>query len=264
MVVFDGSQMYVKVFREIASGEQIFISYIDNTNTYQERQAELESRYFFKCHCSRCSQDMRKLKSPHPHRTSDTYEEVKQNAHKALHNAGKEQDPSRQVDIFKASISFIKEKHWPITRQPYVEIQARLLTSLLEAEDFRQAFIQSAIRYFLIDLALYPEGWHPIKNLHAFTLSELCIYLSDSLADNRFSEGDRFSSRDFRLIARAICENLKPQFQFEVPTMHRVFKETLDGLSWNLTTNGANPLQISQDSAHVVEELKAYVTSLVQ
>ncbi|RMZ77444.1 hypothetical protein DV738_g4338, partial [Chaetothyriales sp. CBS 135597] len=45
----------VDVLRPISSGEELTISYIDNTQPLNYRQADLTSRYFFKCTCPRCS-----------------------------------------------------------------------------------------------------------------------------------------------------------------------------------------------------------------
>ena len=43
--------------RTIVAGDELFISYIDETLPYRERQAQLAKGYQFDCRCPRCLSD---------------------------------------------------------------------------------------------------------------------------------------------------------------------------------------------------------------
>jgi hypothetical protein len=54
VIGFDGRYMTLRALDPIKKGEQIFISYVDVTQTLDARRQELEERYFFTCHCAKC------------------------------------------------------------------------------------------------------------------------------------------------------------------------------------------------------------------
>ncbi|EDN92019.1 hypothetical protein SS1G_07881 [Sclerotinia sclerotiorum 1980 UF-70] len=54
-ITFDGKRATLRALFPIKNGEQIFISYIDETQRQEVRQAALEETWFFKCRCSRCT-----------------------------------------------------------------------------------------------------------------------------------------------------------------------------------------------------------------
>jgi hypothetical protein len=53
-VVFNGRTVSLRALDTIKSSEQIFISYIDPTQSTDERQTLLKKRYFFSCQCLKC------------------------------------------------------------------------------------------------------------------------------------------------------------------------------------------------------------------
>jgi SET and MYND domain-containing protein len=53
-VVFNGRTVSLRALDKIQKGEQIFISYIDPTQSTDERVAQLKERYFFQCECPKC------------------------------------------------------------------------------------------------------------------------------------------------------------------------------------------------------------------
>jgi SET and MYND domain-containing protein len=53
-VVFNGRTVSLRALDTIRSGEQIFISYIDPTQSTDERLTQLSKRYFFSCQCLKC------------------------------------------------------------------------------------------------------------------------------------------------------------------------------------------------------------------
>ena len=73
-IVFDGRKIMLRALDPIKKGEQIFISYIDNTERRETRQAELREEYFFPCNCEKCTKGDSHYSSwlKHPHDTSAT------------------------------------------------------------------------------------------------------------------------------------------------------------------------------------------------
>src|SRR5579871_4331706 len=53
-IVFDRNIACLRSIRDIKSGEQITISYIDNTYKRATRRRQLREQYFFECHCEGC------------------------------------------------------------------------------------------------------------------------------------------------------------------------------------------------------------------
>ena len=56
-ILFEGRKAMLRALDPIKKDEQIFISYIDNTQRRQTRQAELKEAYFFICNCEKCVKD---------------------------------------------------------------------------------------------------------------------------------------------------------------------------------------------------------------
>jgi SET and MYND domain-containing protein len=53
-VVMNGTELSFRTLKDIAAGEEVFVSYIDDTDAYQFRQKQLEKRYYFTCKCTKC------------------------------------------------------------------------------------------------------------------------------------------------------------------------------------------------------------------
>ncbi|TGO55513.1 hypothetical protein BCON_0091g00290 [Botryotinia convoluta] len=54
-ITFDGKRATLRALSHIAKGEQIFISYIDETQRREVRREALAKTWFFQCLCSRCT-----------------------------------------------------------------------------------------------------------------------------------------------------------------------------------------------------------------
>jgi SET and MYND domain-containing protein len=53
-VVMDGPELSFRSLNAISAGEEVLVSYVDSTEAYRYRQAQLSRRYFFKCECMKC------------------------------------------------------------------------------------------------------------------------------------------------------------------------------------------------------------------
>lgn len=57
MFTFDGTRLYLIALRDLYTDDvrQIYISYIDELETFTERQRQLRSAFYFDCACTRCT-----------------------------------------------------------------------------------------------------------------------------------------------------------------------------------------------------------------
>ncbi|KAF2210232.1 hypothetical protein CERZMDRAFT_45789, partial [Cercospora zeae-maydis SCOH1-5] len=53
-VIFNQPKILLRAQKKIKKGEEIFMKYVDITNPFSVRQAELKESYFFSCRCSKC------------------------------------------------------------------------------------------------------------------------------------------------------------------------------------------------------------------
>ncbi|PPJ51185.1 hypothetical protein CBER1_07495 [Cercospora berteroae] len=53
-VIFNQPKIVLRAQKKIKKGEEIFMKYVDITNPFSVRQAELKDSYFFSCRCGKC------------------------------------------------------------------------------------------------------------------------------------------------------------------------------------------------------------------
>ncbi len=56
--LFNGRHLILKAVRDINPNEQLFITYTDTLELWEERQDVLREKYKFTCLCERCSEDL--------------------------------------------------------------------------------------------------------------------------------------------------------------------------------------------------------------
>ncbi|RAH53145.1 SET and MYND domain protein [Aspergillus piperis CBS 112811] len=171
-VSFDGPNLHIKAIRPIQKDEQIFITYIDVTDPYPIRQHNLQSRYYFTCHCSKCTSE---AASP----TATTLHPAQQEAYDIIQSLSTlEENPTQS--ILKA-LTTLRTTSIPATTQPSISLLDELITSLLAQQKYKSAFAYAAARYRVVDPVVYPLKGHPIRLLHAWVLARLAIHLSQGV-----------------------------------------------------------------------------------
>lgn len=187
-VGFDGEELFVKAVKPIQKGEQIFISYIDTTTPHKVRRNELSERYFFQCLCPKCSKG---LNTPEDRflesfdiesaESEAVLETAERQALEIMRNASAaDAKPEESIKNLESALHILHSTSaWPVTRQPFASIRDQLILSSLSANRFSKAFIHAAIRYLRIDTELYSPA-HPVRQVHAWVLAKLAIYLSQS------------------------------------------------------------------------------------
>lgn len=186
-VGFDGEEIFVKAIRPIQKDEQIFISYIDTTTPLEVRRKELSERYFFDCQCPKCAKgtDTPEDRFSTPVDDKSTLEAAERQALELMQSASaSDAKPDEAIAYLDSALHALhKTAAWPLTRQPYPSLRDKLIVSLLSANKFNKAFIQAAIRSLRVDPVLYGPA-HPIRQIHAWVLAKLAIYISQNFEPN--------------------------------------------------------------------------------
>ncbi|PWY70052.1 SET and MYND domain protein [Aspergillus eucalypticola CBS 122712] len=170
-VSFDGPNLHIKAIRPIQKGEQIFITYIDVTDPYPIRQHNLQSRYYFTCHCSKCTSE---AASP----TATTLHPAQQEAYNIIQSLSTLENPTKHL---LQALTTLQNATIPPTTQPSISLLDELITSLLAQQKYKSAFAYAAARYRAVDPVVYPLKGHPIRLLHAWVLARLAIHLSQGV-----------------------------------------------------------------------------------
>ncbi|KIY72319.1 SET domain-containing protein [Cylindrobasidium torrendii FP15055 ss-10] len=53
----DGRALAFRTLRDVAAGEELCISYVEETDSWEKRQARLQEWWFFSCQCAKCHRD---------------------------------------------------------------------------------------------------------------------------------------------------------------------------------------------------------------
>jgi SET and MYND domain-containing protein len=241
VVGFDQGRIFVKALRPIKEGEQIFISYIDSTNPFAVRQKSLLDRYFFNCTCSKCAKGTAaredKFLTPNPD-MSDLIN-AEQPAAEVLASIEAGCSWADAVTKLTAAMDSLKETGvWPITRQPFVQLRDELSFYLLAEKQFGPAFVQLAIRHLKVDPVIFPGPWHPLRNVHAWTLVKVAILLFQPLQKSGVNLG---------LIIYSLLRTLNESASYELPTASREYKDTYEGARKEFIDNGLDPDNMEAD-----------------
>jgi hypothetical protein len=166
--------MTISALRPITSGEQIFVSYIDATNPYHVRQAELQDRYFFTCKCTKCSSDLMNKQTILHTPEADENLLVENRAFELLSLARKDTSITGPIQKLRYGIHILRKTYSrPLYQQPLASLRQELVVSLTTAGQLHLALIHAWIQYRLIDPKLMPEKDHPISLIHQWLIVSL-------------------------------------------------------------------------------------------
>ncbi|KAI1495543.1 hypothetical protein F5X99DRAFT_403187 [Biscogniauxia marginata] len=200
--VFNQPKTVLRALRPIKKGDEIFLKYIDVTNPFSVRQAELKKSYLFSCQCLKCKQGAvlpqdiflqapEKLPSEHcqyadsligryePQLSKYSVPSNDATAKRRLailqaeaFSASEKQDSGIE-DIRKALQMCITSGMWSWTRQPVPRLYRRLFSLYLESGDPYKAFRIGIKMYFEIIPELMPQEFYPDRLIHAWVLSTI-------------------------------------------------------------------------------------------
>src|SRR5699024_7187565 len=125
--------LFVKAVQPIKKGEQILISYVDESSPYGVRQKELSKRYFFDCQCPKCSKgsDTREDLFLTTSSNDSTLRTAERKAHSLLKSASDpNSEPTESVRQLESAMQVLHQTSaWPVTRQPYISLRDELIAS---------------------------------------------------------------------------------------------------------------------------------------
>jgi SET and MYND domain-containing protein len=202
MMAFNQPQQEIRALRPIKAGEEIFIKYVEVTNPFGVRQAELREAYFFTCQCTKCKKGgnleedqfiepagnlAAENKKPADELVSRHESKLARymvpgyddRAHKRI--AAIEAEAYAVFENAQAGLEEVKEaiqicigsKMWRWTRQPVPQLCRRLFALYLESGSFYQAFRVGVKLHCEILPRLYSQAFYPDRLINAWAVSTL-------------------------------------------------------------------------------------------
>ncbi|KAI4804972.1 SET domain-containing protein [Aureobasidium sp. EXF-8846] len=245
-VLFDQPRLMMRSLSPIKKGEEVFISYIDNTDPFYRRQAQLQQRYCFECQCSKCQlgikgreNDWAQAPEKLAAKWSNLAELMDSKANfagnpenfigesKAEWNLGiiqgsmySQYEPIRNLKDNQAAVTQLESIMgtckqscmWPITRQPYANVRVDISSRMIDQNRLALALYQMAKTYFLIDPILYPQTFDPVRVLHTWNLAKTLVQAYSSPNDPS------------QTVDPGIEELFRREFDFVVPIV-KLFKK---------------------------------------
>ncbi|TGO88098.1 hypothetical protein BPOR_0184g00080 [Botrytis porri] len=213
-ITFDGKRATLRALFPIAKGEQIFISYIDETQRREVRREALAKTWFFQCLCSRCTVfqsiygdliDYPMVLTPSLDKLvpfQETYKFAKarvadedpktitrffsllhvlrhievmiSNAHKTYQNI------DRRLEFFKKALGnlndFILLQRY--AQQPLPTVLNEIYLIYLEKSDYISALVVLIFLIIHADPINYPSPNHPQRVTRILALQRLCKFLA--------------------------------------------------------------------------------------
>jgi hypothetical protein len=172
--MFDGRCISLRALDEIKEGEQIFISYVDPTQSREERRKELRERYFFECGCGKCEGDegaygtflkAKEVREPGMRLFVDTKErrefassvlnsgEVQRreleaqipNVTEVITRSGTAASPEQRLATIKSTLPLLNSKDYALP--PYPTLLHELYLAHLDASHYTEAVILLLFMY---------------------------------------------------------------------------------------------------------------------
>ena len=202
-VMFDGRRMILRALDTIKAGDQIFISYIDPTQTRSERRAQLQGQYFFTCHCDKCETDAGAYRTflktrPIPYHPIDCFvsqESLHAFATAICSNFVESKPLSREslLLLHTGSKTGLNARWTYLLNHPahFDDIFSKLYTyktNLQGPSDYLKALIVGLFIYLRSDVYNYPQAHHPARVVRLLEISRLCGYVAERGADENAVE----------------------------------------------------------------------------
>lgn len=238
VTMFNQPRQLLRALKPIKKGEEITMKYVDVTNPFSIRQAELREAYFFGCKCIKCkkgavwSEDkFLKAAEDLPPAFADIAEQlVKRYEGKLAKFFIPANDPKAQrrmaalqaeafsvsgitFDINKANETASEDEikdalkltlnsgMWSYTRQPVPHLLRQLLILYISAGRTYQAWRIALKTRFEVSPALYPQSFYPDRVVDTWLLTTLTNQLCNPHSGNQevFEQSMR-SGLDLRIV----------------------------------------------------------------
>jgi len=173
-IMFDGRTISLRALDAIEEGEQIFISYVDPTQSREGRRQELKDRYFFECGCGKCVGDegayetffgAKESREPKMHCFLDPkglrefatsaiksgtvqkreLEAQVLNVTEVITRSGTTTSPEQRLATIKSAFPLLKSKYYALP--PYPTLLHELYLAHLDASHYTEAVILLLFMY---------------------------------------------------------------------------------------------------------------------
>lgn len=185
----EGPELVLRSCRRIAKNEEITISYIDPTQSFEERQKALFTAYAFDCQCCRCTEgfeEQGEILTGDP--ILDAPIHIARSQLDALLHALVDDDQelsSVDARIQETYNSLSSGKPWPISISPIPTIYVTLATMFEEKQQWEEALRRGLKIVYVVDPLRYPErlNLHRVEDLmslcqleaYGLPLNTLCL-----------------------------------------------------------------------------------------
>ena len=177
----EGPELVLRSCRTIAKDEEITISYIDATQSFDERQETLFTAYAFDCKCRRCTEGFEERGEL---LTGDPLHDT------PIHQARSELrtfllaliDYSQKPDVVEAKVretcdSISSIFSWPINVAPIPDIYVGLARRFEDEQQWEKALHYRLKVVYVIDPLRYPDRLNPHRVENLLSLSQLEGYV---------------------------------------------------------------------------------------
>ncbi|KAF1940270.1 SET domain-containing protein [Clathrospora elynae] len=243
-IMMDGAEVSIRTLRPIKKDKEIYISYIDTTNPYHKRQAELQSRWFFTCRCIKCQkgatlqEDNWTVPANYALKPDDmeSFAGSQKEVFSIYEKLQRLSNVETLVPALEQALQICHEsKCWPLYRQPYAALRDDLIVNLLSVGKYKAVWAQCAKRYKHITPKLYPVPFHPVRVVQTWQMAMLAAYLAST------EDGIEAPGVNMGLIAMMLV------------------KQVLDAASFSHGPDSAFMKSVKSKADEMIEELKRSV-----
>ncbi len=203
VVVFNQPQTVLRALQPIKKGEEVFMRYIDVTNPFSVRQADLKENYYFSCQCPKCKKGAKFVEDAFanpPEKLSAEYRKFadglidRHEAHldryfvpvndettqrrlaamqaEAFSVAGLPEGQVSEAELVAAIKMCIGSGMWSWSRQPMPELTRKLFgLYIAESGSLYKSFRLGLKRHFEITSRLYAQEFYPDRLVDLWALS---------------------------------------------------------------------------------------------
>lgn len=178
-LVMDGRTISARCLRKIEEGDELTISYVENTNPTTIRQKELKQKFFFDCRCAKCLNEGSILedrfegtssKDPSALKIQDEAFDILRSVRSGKITADETVPRLRKaLELCRRSDAF------PLERQPIPSISNDLSVELLGKGHHKEAFVYLFSIYTKMD-PKWHANFHPARLAHTYVLARLLKY----------------------------------------------------------------------------------------
>ncbi|RYO84849.1 hypothetical protein DL766_001527 [Monosporascus sp. MC13-8B] len=271
-LVFNQPQTLLRALKHIKKGEEILMRYVEETNPFSVRQAELRENYYFSCQCPKCKKGAKfqeDVFATRPEELSAEYRKIaddlitrhEANLHKFFVPANDETAQRRlaalQAEAFsvsrrstgyadeeevKAALKMcINSGMWTWTRQPVPELCRQLFGLYIASGNPHRAFRLGLKRHFEIMSKLHPEPFYPSRLIDLWAMSTvtnvLCGPMHQAIYDEFAQSGVSLRTVYFGFLLD-LRDNLPKMYGMESP-FGRLVEQTYTQLMANIGTSEA-------------------------